>query len=96
MLLSDRCRIDPDPDRHALNLTLCARQAQLLEHRGGLLTTRLDICTTAEKLPAIADEGEYELMSEHLRLLKAYRQTQEDYLTTLQSEINQLRAELRG
>lgn len=96
MLLSDRCRTDPDPDRDALNLTLCTRQAQLLEHRGRLLTTRQSIIQTARQLETIADEGEYELTSQHLQLLQAFQQTQEEYLAALSSEIDQLRTELRG
>jgi len=96
MILSDRCRRDPDPDRDVLNLTLCIRQALLIELRGQLLTTRQSIAQTEDHLQTISDDSEYDLIRQHLQLLRTYQQTQEEYLIALMNEIDQLRTELRG
>lgn len=95
-LLSDRQRIDPDPHRQSLNLLLCTRQTQLLEHRGSLLTAQASIVSTHRLLETITDPGERELMRNHLSLLENYRSTCTAFVQHLQEEIDQLRAELRG
>lgn len=94
MLLSDRCRIDPDPRRHALTMQLCSHLAQLFGRRSSLLESEAELKKLRVHLPGIIDPGEKELTENHMLLLEAYCRTHEEYISHLQEEIRQLQADL--
>lgn len=95
ILLSDRCRIDPDPRRQEKALQLTTRQAQLLERRASFLQAQASTASTRSLLEHITDPGEYELMLKHLHLLEGYCRTHEEYIRHLQDEIRLLQSELQ-
>lgn len=95
ILLSDRCRIDPDPRRQAKALQMSTRQAQLLERRISFLLAQASLSSTRGLLERITDPGEYELVLKHLYLLEGYCRTHEEYIQHLQDELRLLQAELQ-
>lgn len=97
MLLSDRRRVDPDPERHALNVAIVLRQAWLISHRAGVLEalaaqqenrTLLSVLSPDDpRIPALRDR--LRLLAEYLSAQKGYGQSVRSELESLHSRRNQ-------
>ena len=90
ILLRDRCRIDPDPHRHQLDIAIVQRQLWLIGHRSGWLRAR----ARKKELEAQRDAGaDPETWQEPLMLLDEYLAAQEGYGRSLRRELENLQAQ---
>lgn len=92
ILLSDRRRLDPDPDRHALDIAVAQRQLWLIGHRSGLLSATRQRENTLAMLARLTDEAARAELQEHLSVLDQYLAAQEGYGRSLRQELQQLQA----
>lgn len=93
ILLSDRRRLDPDPDRHALDVAVALRQLWLIGHRSGLLTAIRQRENTLAMLARLTNEAARAELQDHLAVLDQYLAAQEGYGSSLRQELQQLQAQ---
>lgn len=93
MLLSDRRRVDPDPERHALSIAIVLRQAWLITHRAGVLEALAAQQENRMLLSALSpDDPRIPALRDRLRLLAEYLSAQQGYGQSVRSELEALQS----
>lgn len=90
--LSDRRRIDPDPQRHRTDLAIAIRRAWLISHRAGLLKASGQLLTLSRQLDVSADSAERARLKEAIDVLTQYVGAQEGYGASVRRELDDLTA----
>lgn len=93
IILSDRRRLDPDPERHRLDVAIALRQIWLIGHRSGLLsahTELLQLQRLQRSLPP--EDSRLPLLEEHISILEQYAAAQDGYGSSVQTELDDLLA----
>ena len=88
--LIDRRRIDPDPERHRIDLAIAIRRIWLIGHRAGLLKASAQLLQLSSRLDAAADPDERARLKEAIDVLTQYVRAQEGYGASVRRELDDL------
>lgn len=94
IILIDRRRIDPDPERHRISLAIAIRRVWLIGHRAGLLRASDQLLRLTRQLDEAIDSTERARLKEAIDVLTQYVTAQEGYGASVRRELDDLTARL--
>lgn len=94
IILIDRHRIDPDPERHRTSLALAIRRVWLISHRAGLLRASDQMLHLTQQLDEATDGAKRARLKEAIDVLTQYITAQEGYGASVRRELDDLTARL--
>lgn len=94
IILSDRRRLDPDPERHRLDVAIAIRRIWLIGHRSGLLSANAELLSLQHMQRTLSPEdSRLPLLREHRSILEEYVAAQRGYGASVQAELDSLLAQ---